>query len=165
MLYVLKRSFDRTNLSLFLHYSWLLLMYLTTVKLIQVIIFYLSFIIHQLFFYGVLLCLIWNHLQVIRSILLLLICDLCVSYSLGQCSLILKLVLGCGCKLLVGRIQTGHTHLLTLQAYRRSWWGCGFLIAHVAINTLISSKPVTQDIHVWSCVGKCCLKGHKIPLG
>ena len=45
ILYVLKRSFFRNNLSLFLHCFWLFLIYRTTVKLIQVII--ISLIIYS----------------------------------------------------------------------------------------------------------------------
>ena len=48
-------------------------------------------------------------LQVFCSIHILLTVYLCVLYSLGQRSLILKLFLECDIKFSVGRIQNGHT--------------------------------------------------------
>ena len=53
-----------------------------------------------------------NLLQVLCSIHILLIVDLCVSYLLDQRILILKLVLRHDSKLTVGRIQTGHMDFL-----------------------------------------------------
>ena len=57
---------------------------------------------------------------------LLIIVDLCVSYSLDQSSFILNFFLGCVRKLSVVRIQTGHTGLLSLQICWRLFWGCQF---------------------------------------
>ena len=88
---------------------------------------FIRLFIHQIFLSGVLLCLIWNILQIICSSLILLIFDFCVSSLLYQRSLILKLVLGCDLKLSVGRIQTGHTYLLPPQFFVRLWRGCWFL--------------------------------------
>ena len=70
-----------------------------------------------------LLCLIYDLHQVLNSILLLLIIDLCVSYLLDQRSLILKLVPGCVRNVFVGRIQTGHMDLLSLKVCGRLWLG------------------------------------------
>ena len=55
---------------------------------------------------------IYNILQVLHLIHILLIVDFFVSYLLDQFTFILKLVLGCDIKSSVGRIQTGHTDLL-----------------------------------------------------
>ena len=65
-------------------------------------------------------------LQVICSIHLLFIFDLYVSYLLDQCTLILKIILGCDSKSSVVRIQTVHTELLPPQACGRSWQGFQF---------------------------------------
>ena len=40
-----------------------------------------------------------------------------------------------------------------------------FVISLVGINTFIGFKEVPQVIQVWSFVGKCRTKGHKISLG
>ena len=40
-----------------------------------------------------------------------------------------------------------------------------FVIAPVDINTMIGFKKVTSVIKFWSCVGKCWIKGHQCPLG
>ena len=94
ILYVLKRLFDQTNLSLCLHCFSLFLIYRTTVKLIQVIL-VSSIIYSSSIVLWSLVCLVLNNLQVIFSILILLIIDLCVSYLLDTRKLILKLDLGC----------------------------------------------------------------------
>ena len=67
-----------------------------------------------------------KHFSSYFSGLILLIFDLCVSYSLNHISLILKIVLGCVTKFSVGRIQNGHTDLLPLQVCGRSWQGWRF---------------------------------------
>ena len=50
--------------------------------------------------------------------------------------MILKLFLGCVRKLYVGRIQTGHTYLISLKVWTRSWWGIG-LGDHTCLIQLI----------------------------
>ena len=75
-----------------------------------------------------LIWLIQDIFQVIRSSLLLLIIDLCESFSLDQISLILKLVLGCARKLSVGCIYARHMYLLPLQVCGSSCQGYQFLL-------------------------------------
>ena len=53
-----------------------------------------------------------------------------------QCSLTLKLVLGCGWNISVGHIQTGNTYLLSPHFCGSSWWGiqlCGCTCNHQLI--------------------------------
>ena len=139
ILYVLKRLFDRNDLSLFLH-----------------LFCYYLFIDEQLNWYK----LLYTSSYLFNPYFVFV--DLCVSYSLDQRSFILKLVLGCDWKFSLGRIQTGHMDLLPSQACERLWWGCCFfVITNVAINKLIGFKAVPQFIKVWSSVGKCWLKIHQ----
>ena len=111
VLYVIKVSFDRTNLSLFLLYFWLFLTYRTTVQPIQVIIisliYYSSIAVIWILSYHTFVIYCW---------------PVCLHWS-DQYSLILKLFLGCDWNFSVGRIQAKHTYLLPPQVYGRSWWG------------------------------------------
>ena len=98
--------------------------------------------------------LIQNLLQVIRSINILLIVDLCVSYLLDHYSLILKLVLRCDCKLSVGCIQTGHTYLLPPQVCGRSWRGWRFLWFHLPQSIhLLHSRHLLKFDNFWCIFG------------
>ena len=115
ILYVIKKSFDWTNLYSFLHCFWLFFISQTTVEPIQVLFIYSIIYSSSIVFWCFL-----NFLQDIFSIVLLLIFELCVSYLLGQRPLILNLVLGCDYKCLVGRIQTVHTDFIPLQLYGKS---------------------------------------------
>ena len=99
--------------------------------------------VFRLVCFNWLLCLIYNLIQFLRSSLLLLIVDFCVSYLLDQISLILKLVLGCVRKFSVGRIQTGHNNLLPPQIFGRLCWGCRFfhfIYPHQCIDWLQGSS-------------------------
>ena len=75
----------------------------------------------------------------------MLIVVLCVLYLLGHLSFILKLVLGCDCKLSLGRIQTGHAD----PPPPTGLWGIVvgvlvFVTEPVSIKTLIGFKEVPQ---------------------
>ena len=83
--------------------------------------------IHQVLLFKILVCLIWNFLQVLGSSLILLIVDLCVLQLLDQRSLILNLFLVCDWKFPVGRIQTGHTDFSPPLVCGSSWRGFWFL--------------------------------------
>ena len=87
-----------------------------------------------------------NILQVHRTSLILLIFGLCVFHLLHHHSLILKLVLGCDCKLSVVHIKIGHNYLLTLQAYGRLWLGCQFFIPLAIINWLTRFKSISPKV-------------------
>ena len=67
--------------------------------------------------------LIYNILQVHHTSLLVLVFDLCNLNLSYQRSLILKISLGCDCKLSVVRIQTVHTYFLPPQSLVRFCWG------------------------------------------
>ena len=83
ILYVLKQSFDQTNLLLFLHWFWLFIIYRTTVQPIKVFLIYFiiysSSIVLWSFSYNNCVVDCWH---------------ICFNWS-DQSSLILKLVLGC----------------------------------------------------------------------
>ena len=97
-----------------------------------------------------LLCLIWNVLQVLLSILLLLIVDLCVSYLLDQIPLILKIIIGCDCKLSVGLIQNRHMYLLSPQVCGSPWLGCRFLIFYLSPSMhWLSSRQFLNFVIFW----------------
>ena len=102
-----------------------------------------------------------NILQILRSNLPFLIFELCVSSLFDKRSLILKLVLRCYWRWSVVRILTGHTYFLPLLACGSLLQGSLFLIAPVNINTFIEYDTVPQVIQVWSCVGKCWIKGYQ----
>ena len=95
---------------------------------------------------SVLFWLVLNILQVHLTSLILLIFGLCVFHLLHHHSLILKLVLGCDCKLSVVHIKIGHNYLLTLQAYGRLWLGCQFFISLAIINWLTGFKAISSKV-------------------
>ena len=95
---------------------------------------------------SVLFWLVLNILQVHRTSLILLIFGLCVFHLLHHHSFILKLVLGCDCKLSVVHIKIGHNYLLTLQAYGRLWLGCQFFIPLAIINWLTRFKSISPKV-------------------
>ena len=116
--------------------------------------------------------------QVIRSSLLLLIIDLCESFSLDQISLILKLVLMCIRTLSVGHIQTRHVNLLPPYVCRISWQGYLFLLFHLSssIHILASRRflkfvtgsfyiKVTEDCSFCWCYIIESYRGESMPIG
>ena len=109
---VIKRSFDQTNLQLFLHYFWLLLNVWTTVQPFQVLIISMMYYFPSIVLWGFIF-----HLYIVDY------WDVCLPES-DQRLLILKLVLRFVRKLSVGCIQTGHTSLFPPQVCGRFWWGC-----------------------------------------
>ena len=111
----------------FYHY-WFIELQFNRYKLLL----FLRLFINKVLFFGVLVFLILNRLQFLRSIIILLMVYFCLSYLLGQCSLILKVFLGCDCKFRVVSIQTVPTDLLLPKSCGRSWQGWQFLRLHIS---------------------------------
>ena len=107
-----------------------------------------------------------NILQVLCSSHHLLISDLCVSYLLDHCILILKLILWCDSKLSLSRIKN-RTYRLNPPAGLCKVVArvLVFNIAPVLINKLIGFNEVPQVIQFLIFIGKCWPKGHKVSLG
>ena len=138
---VLKRSFDWTNLWLFLNCFWLFLISWWTVIPIKFLISFKLFSSHIFF-----------------------IVDLFVSYLLDQRTLNLKLVLWCDIKYSVGHIpnQTYGFYLPT-ALWKVMERVPVFVISPVAINTLIRFKEVNKVIKFLICivsVGPMATKDH-----
>ena len=165
IIYVLIILFDITNSSLFLNCLWLFLIYQTTVKPIQDIIIY---------------SIIFSTSIVIWSFSVLDIksppCSsfethfvdfwlLCIIFIVSEFidtetfpHLWLQIASG---------FYPNRTYIFASPVGLRKFVvrGLVFVIAPVSINTLIFLQAVTQFIRVWICVGKCCPKGLKYPLG
>ena len=83
-----------------------------------------------------------------------MVVELCVSYLLDQCSLILELVLGCVRTFSVGCIQTRHTEMLPAQVFVRLWWVCLFLWFHLSSSIhWLSSRQLLNFDNFWWIVG------------
>ena len=147
ILYVLKRSFDQTKLSLFLLSFLIFFIYWTTVQPIQVVIissvYYLSSIVLWVFSCHICVVGFW---------------PVCLHWS-GQHSLILKIFPVCVRKLSVGCIQTGHTYLLPLRVCGRLWLGwwlgvqtCLLQLIHLLYLKYPSSFLFTHFFIVYLCV-------------
>ena len=111
ILYVIKILLYLNNHQLSLLYFWLFLMFRTSVQPVQVIISSL------IYYYSI--TVLWSFS-----------CNICVVdfwpvflNGPDECSLILKLVLGCVRKLSVVCIQTIHIDFLPPQVYGRLWRG------------------------------------------
>ena len=89
------------------NYYWFLVLQFNQYK----VLLFIWLFIHQVLFFGFLVI-----------IFVSLIVDLFLHWQY-QRLLILKLFLGCDCKLLVGRIQTRHTDFLPPQVCGRLWRG------------------------------------------
>ena len=163
--YVLKRQFDRTNLSSYMHCFWLFFIFWTTGKPIQVIniscIIYSSSIV------------LWNFSSLdikypSRSLLKTyfvycwFVCIIFIASTFIDPETCPRVLLQ-----IVSRSYPNWTYVFATPA--GSWKVMArvlvFVIEPVVINTLIGFKEVPQVIQVWICICNFWPTGHKVPLG